>query len=39
MGEIWLIVMVAMAALTFTGFIVLLANRYKRCPSNSIMVI
>jgi len=35
----WAVLIVAMAAITVAGFLVLLATRYKRCPSNSIMVI
>jgi flotillin len=35
----WLIVMVIVVALLFFSFATLLFNRYKRCPSNRVLVI
>lgn len=35
----WLAATVIVVVLLFTGFLMLLAARYKRCPSNKIMVI
>src|SRR5207253_584212 len=36
---LWLTVSVVAAALIFFSFVLLLVNRYKRCPSNRILVI
>jgi flotillin len=36
---IWVIAIAALAAILFTSFLILLSARYKRCPSNNIMVI
>lgn len=38
-STLWLGVMACFVALIFFSFIMLLAKRYKRCPSNSVMVI
>ncbi len=35
----WIIALAALVAVMFTSMLVLLSTRYKRCPSNSIMVI
>jgi flotillin len=35
----WLAVIVVFAAIVFLSFIMLLAKRYKRCPSNCVLVI
>src|SRR3954471_10845410 len=35
----WLIVLVAAGAILFFSFLMLLVNRYKRCPSNRVLVI
>src|SRR5438552_18251780 len=35
----WMASMVVVAALVFFSFILLLINRYKRCPSNRVLVI
>jgi len=35
----WLILMVIVLALLFFSFATLLFNRYKRCPSNRVLVI
>src|SRR5579862_3931797 len=36
---IWMAVAIVAAAVIFFSFVLLLVNRYKRCPSNRIMVI
>lgn len=36
---VWLILLAALVAVVFTSFLMLLSARYKRCPSNNIMVI
>lgn len=35
----WIVGIAALSAVMFTSFLVLLSSRYKRCPSNSVMVI
>src|SRR6516165_10258059 len=35
----WMAAMVVVAALVFFSFVLLLLNRYKRCPSNRVLVI
>jgi flotillin len=35
----WLLLMAAVAGLIVVGFFVMLAQRYKRCPSNRILVV
>ena len=36
---IWIIAIAALGAVLFTSFLIMLSSRYKRCPSNNIMVI
>ncbi len=36
---VWIIAIAAFAAILFTSFLILLSSRYKRCPSNQVMVI
>lgn len=38
-ASFWAIMMTGMAAVLVVGFLIVVAQRYKRCPSNSIMVI
>jgi flotillin len=38
-SSLWLIVTIAAAAVVFFSFVLLLVKRYKRCPSNRILVI
>ncbi len=38
-GAMYFIMMVALAAIFFVGFVLLLTRRYKRCPSNMVLVI
>jgi flotillin len=38
-GVVWLAVAVVAVAVVFFSFMLLLVNRYKRCPSNRILVI
>ncbi len=35
----WLVIMAMFVALVFVSFVMLLAKRYKRCPSNCVLVI
>src|SRR5438132_5886231 len=35
----WMAAMVVVAAVLFFSFVLLLVNRYKRCPSNRVLVI
>lgn len=39
MVSTWIIATAALTAVMFTGFLILLSTRYKRCPSNNVMVI
>ncbi len=39
MDNIFLLAMAAMGAVVFFSFVVLLSKRYKRCPSNRVLVI
>ena len=39
MGNPYYLAMVVATVLIFFGFLMLLANRYKRCPSNRVLVI
>lgn len=39
MNNIYLLLMIVLLAVMVTGFILLLVRRYKRCPSNRILVI
>lgn len=38
-ASFWIVAIAAMAAIMFTSFLILLSSRYKRCPSNNVMVI
>src|SRR5580765_2471429 len=38
-GEFWLAVTIVAVAVVFFSFVLLLVKRYKRCPSNRILVI
>ncbi|MEX2015801.1 MAG: hypothetical protein WD873_04120, partial [Candidatus Hydrogenedentales bacterium] len=39
MNNIWLLIGVALAAAAAFSFVLLLSRRYKRCPSNRILII
>ena len=38
MGNVFVTMMVVLLAVMFVGFVLLLSRRYKRCPSNRVLV-
>src|SRR5690606_14857708 len=38
-GNIYMVLLAVIVLILFVGFVLLLANRYKRCPSNRVLVI